>query len=280
LFLHKGENPSSAANGFSFKWLNFLYPAAIPLLTAFSADEVFNHFAHPGFLESLPKTDIYFYLPAFLLLVFVLARIYFNRVGSVAYRWLLFSAYLFFLCFFMLQYCRGAAISIEGRHFRILGLLFLPGVVQLIRQVKINALKKAFQLVLLVLCLYSWNDAFAHWRLNSEQKPGKNTRVIQDLLDEETLAKIHQLDEQYPQQCLFVLMSPEIAMEVAHNRVLILPFDALKKALELDTFDGRVNRLFLIVPKEFASGKTEKLIEASFIGYKNFSKKKSAMRMC
>ena len=274
LFLHKGNNPSAAAKGFDFSALNFFYPAAIPLLTAFSADEVFNHFAHPNFQENLPQTDVFFYAAAFLFLVFVLSRIYFNYIGSVAYRWLLFSAYLLFLGFFMLQYCRHAAISMEGRHFRMLGLLFLPGVVQLIRQVKINALKKALRLLLLVLCVYSWNDAFGRWRNNSEQTPGENTRVVQDLLDDETLSKIHQLDRQFPQQCLFVLMSPEIGLEIKHNRVLVFPFDTYAQTAKRENFAGKVKKLFLIVPKEFASGKSGQLIKASFTGYKNFREEK------
>jgi len=274
LFLQKGNNPSAAVNGFNFSWLNILYPAAVPLLTTFSADEVFNQMVHPVFLESLPATDLLFYIPAFLLVVFVLIWVFYKRIGSNAYRRLLFTAYFFFLCFFTVQYCRHAAISMEGRHFHILGLLFLPGVVQLMRQVKIYAVKTALQVLLLGLCLFAWSDYYNRWNTNREQTPGVNTRVIQDLLDDETLLKIHQLDTQYAQQVLFLLMSPEIAMEIEHNRTLIVPFDSMAKNPKNQIYDGRVKKLFLIVPVEFAHGKTGKLIKASFTGYKNFSEEK------
>ncbi|MVN23435.1 hypothetical protein [Mucilaginibacter arboris] len=273
LFLQKGNNPSAAASGFSFSWLNLLYPAAVPLLTAFSADEVFNNFTHPGFIETLPATDVWFYGPAFLLVVFVLFAVYFNRIGSVAYRRLLFSAYLFFTFFFLMQYCRHAAISMEGRHFRILGLLFLPGVVQLMRQVKISAVKTALQVLLLALCLFSWNDYFKRWNINRKQTP-TNAHVVQLLLDKEALVKIHQLDTQYPQQALFVLMSPDIALEIEHNRALVMSFNTLLTDPERETYAGRVKKLFLLVPVQYTTGKTEQLIKASFTGYKSFSEEK------
>lgn len=274
LFLQKGNNPSSAASGFHLSLLNLLYPAAIPLLTAFSADEIFNLFAHPYFVGTLPPAEAWFYGPAFLVLVFVLSCIYFKHIGSVAYRWLLFTTYLFFLCFFMLQFCRHAAISMEGRHFRMLGLLFLPGVVQLIRQIKFIAVKRASQLLLLVLCLYGLGNYCFRQNLKRKQTLSANTRVVQDLIDRETLSKIHQLDRQYPHQALFVLMSPEIAMETEHNRTLILPFNNLAPNAENPTYDGRVQELFIFVPAGLASGRTEQLIKASFTGYKNFSKEK------
>ncbi len=275
LFLQKGDNPSSAAEGFSFSWLNLFYPASIPLLTAFSADEVFNTFARPHYLENLPATDAIFYGMGFLLIIFVLSRIYFNRIGSVAYRWLLFTTYIFFTVFFVLQYCRHAAISMEGRHFHILGLLFLPGVVQLVRQVKITVLKKALQLVLLLLCLFGWTNYFFRWRSKSKQTPSTITHVVQDLLDAKTLSKIHQLDMQFPQQALFVLISPEIAMEIEHNRTLVLPFNTMTPKTENPSYDGRVKKLFLIVPANIAANRTTvQLIKACFTDYKIFSEEK------
>ncbi len=275
LFLQKGNNPSSAAEGFGFSWLNLFYPAAIPLLTAFSADEVFNTFVHPYYINSLPTTDAIFYGLGFLLIIFVLSRIYFNRIGSVAYRWLLFTAYLFFTGFFVLQYCRHAAISMEGRHFRILGLLFLPGAVQLILQVKIISLKKAWQLAVLVLCLFGWTNFYFRVKARSKQTPSAITHVVQDLVDAETLAKIHQLDAQFPQQALFVLISPEIAMEIDQNRTLVLPFNTMTPKSENPSYNGRVKKLFLIVPANIAANSTTKqLIKAVFTGYKIFSEEK------
>lgn len=270
LFLQKGNNPSAAATGFNFSWLNIFYPAAIPLLTAFSADEVFNHFTHPGYMAYLPLTDLFFYAPAFLFIIFVLYKIHAGRIGSNAYRRLLFTAYFFFTCFFFLQYCRHAAISMEGRHYHILGLLFLPGVVQLVRDAKIKVVKRVLQVALLALCLYGWNDYFNRWNINRKQMPGENSHVVQLFLDKATLIKIHQLDAQYPQQALFVLMSPEGAMEIEHNRALVMPFNNMPENEETDGYAGRVKKLFLIVPVQYASGKTIQQIKASFKDYKSF----------
>lgn len=275
LFLQKGTNPSSAAQGFSLNWLNLFYPASTPFLTAFSADEVFNTFAHPNYSDRLPAIDAIFFGLVFLVTIFVLSRIYFNRIGSVAYRWLLFTTYLFFTVFFVFQYCRHAAISMEGRHFRILGLLFLPGVVQLVRQGKITAVKKALQFALLLLCLFGWTNYFFRWRSRSKQTPSALTHVVQDLVDSKTLLKMHQLDVQFPQQAVFVLMSPEIAMEIEHNRILVLPFNTMEPKSENPSYDGRVKKLFLIVPANIAGNRTTtQLIKACFTDYKTFSEEK------
>jgi len=106
------------------------------------------------------------------------------------------------------------------------------------------------------------------------KQPETNAHVVQLLLDKEALAKIHRLDEQYPQQALFVLMSPDIALEIEHNRTLVMSFNTILTDTERETYDGRVKKLFLFVPVQYATGKTIQLIKASFTGYKSFSEEK------
>lgn len=278
LFLQKGDNPSTGAKGFSITVMNFLFPAAIPFLGAFSVDEIFNRFFHPNYIAILPPSDALFYGLAFLLVIFLLAKIYLNRIGSVSYRCLLFTTYFFFLFFFLMQYCRHAAISMEGRHYHILSLLFIPGVLQLINQTKITAVKRASQLLVLATCLYTWNNYFHHLKLNRNEALSANTRVHQDLLDNQTLLKLHQLDNQYQHQALFVVMSPEIGLEIEQNRILVMSFDGIAKGQDEETYDGRVKKLFLFVPTLYTKGKSAQLIKSAFTDYKSFREEKISDR--
>ncbi len=135
-FLSKGQNPASTAAGLKLSLQTISYPLASPLLSGFSIDDLCHgliyHTGKPIFADY--QAIIVLLLTAVLSMWLVLTIL--RKVPNENYHLLVLVFYSVAFLFFSYAYLRQMTISYEGRHFRIIGLIVIPGTIYLFSQFK------------------------------------------------------------------------------------------------------------------------------------------------
>jgi hypothetical protein len=276
-YLSKGDNPSS--NGGPLKLLpeTFSFPLASPLLAGFSLDELFNGLIyHPdGPVFSYALTTVVLIIFAIGSLVFV--AIIYKKLPNTNYVLAFTAVYSVAVVFFTYLYLKQSPISYEGRHFRIVGLLAIPGMIWLLNRTK------ASRLVLTVVWI-----AFICWELRffaveykgNYDAPHGSSGMSQQLYDHETLNTIVQFDATHHNNATFVVTNPDVAAEISNNRVITL--DDLDNMPKEDfaqlKFAGTSGIIYMLMPKSFVEKGLADGVVKCFTGYHQFYSKKLSNR--
>ncbi len=276
-YLSKGDNPSSNGGPLLVTPQTFSFPLASPLLSGFSLDELFNGFIyHPdGPVFSFPVTTAILIGLAIASLVF--AFVVYKKLPYTNYVLAFIAFYSVAVVFFVYLYLKQSPISYEGRHFRIVGLLAIPGMIWLLHRTKIT------RLVLAVVWI-----AFICWELKffgveykgNYDAPHGSSGMSQQLYDKETLNTIVQLDAVHRHNATFVVTSPDVAAEISNNRVITLDDldDMPKEDFEQLTFAGTSGTLYMLMPKSFVEKGLAAGTVKAFTGYHHFNSKKLSDR--
>ena len=132
VFLSKGQSPANAAHGLNITAETFSFPLASPVLSAFSIDDLAHglifHFGPRVFSPSLSILILLLSMILSLVIILMIVRL----VPNKTYRLLLLVFYLVAFLFFSFSYMRQLDISYEARHFRVLGILIIPGILTLL----------------------------------------------------------------------------------------------------------------------------------------------------
>ena len=131
LFLSKGQNPASSSAGLKLSLKAFGFPLASPLLSGFSVDDI-SH----GLIYHTGKAIFSDIQAIIILLLFAVVSIWLvlsiiRGVRDQNYRLMVVVFYSMSFLFFSYVYLRQMAISYEARHFRVIGLLIIPGTMAL-----------------------------------------------------------------------------------------------------------------------------------------------------
>ena len=268
-FLSKGQNPASTAAGLKLSLQTFSYPLASPLLSGFSIDDLCRgliyHTGKPIFADY--QAIVILLITAALSLWLVLSIL--HKVPNENYRLLVLVFYSVAFLFFSYAYLRQMTISYEARHFRIIGLIVIPGTIYLFSQFKVPY-RLLFGLIWIGITFTSILYLTKGYSFNKNKSAHGVSGIAQEFIDQPSLDKIMAIDRQQ-KNATFVFVNKDIGLEITHNRILNLePIgDDLKIDFDDYEYDGHAGPLYIILPDAYA-GPKEKFILKSFPNYKGW----------
>jgi hypothetical protein len=268
-FLSKGQNPASASAGLKLGWKTFGFPLASPLLSGFSIDDLSHgliyHTGKPLFAGYIAITILILLAALSICLVLRLIR----KIPNENYRLLIIVFYSVSVLFFSYAYLRQMTISYEARHFRVIGLIVIPGTIYLFSQLKVPY-RVVFGLIWVGIALTSVLYLAKGYTFNKNKSAHGVSGIAQEFIDQPSLDKIMAIDKRET-NATFVFISKDIGLEITHNRVLNLePIgDDLKIDFDDYEHDGHAGPLYIILPDSYA-GPKEKFILKSFPDYKGW----------
>jgi len=264
-YIAKGDSPITGASGLKLTAETFTYPLASPVLSGFSLDDMLNglvdHFGKPLFSQQWALII----LVAAALLSIALVWFIIRRVANNNYRLFVVVFYGVAVLFFGISYLRQLNISMEARHFRIIGLLITPGVIYLATQLK-TAYKVVFAFIFLVIAGYSVSYLAHGYAINGKLARGI-TGVAQPNIDQTALNQVLKLDHE-KRGITFVFIGDDIGLELQHNRYVALQpiSDSLKINADDYEYAGFGGPLYIVLPETY-NGPKEKLVMKSFQNY-------------
>ena len=264
-YLAKGDSPITGAAGLKLTAETFSYPLASPILSGFSLDDMFNglmdHFGKPLFSHQWALII----LIASALLSVALVWFIVRRITNSNYRLFVIVFYSAAVLFFGISYLRQLNISMEARHFRIIGLLITPGVIYLAAELRAGY-KWVFASIFLFIAGYSISYLINGYKINHKLARGV-TGIAQPNIDQTALNQVLKLDRE-KRGITFVFIGDDIGLELQHNRYLSLPpiSDSLKINTDDYEYEGFGGPLYIILPETY-NGPKEKMVMKSFPNY-------------
>jgi len=268
-YISKGANPAGISFGFKFSWEALSFPLASPLLTGFSLDDMLNGLiTHSNATILNPLWSLVVLILAAVLSVFLVIRIV-RVIPNKSYALLLSIFYLLSILFFGYSFLKQANISYEGRHLRIIGLLITPGVVYLVSLSKLPV-KIGFGLICLFIAALSIRYFAASYYQNATKNARGTSGIAQLFIDQLSLDQVMKLNRKNT-NAIFVFISPDLGLEINHNRCVILDPIGPNVKIEFDDYVhyGHAGPIFIILPVTYMGPKSN-IIRKCFPGYKGF----------
>ena len=271
-YLSKGINPSSSSGGLKLSWETFSFPLASPLLSGFSADDLSNGLIYHNDVPIFSYTWAIIVLLLLAILSVMLIRAILVYVPNKDYRLMLIVFYAVSVIFFSYAYLREMAISYEARHFRLIGLLVIPGTVCLFAY-----LKQAYKIMLGLAALFIITFSLLFYvecykRLNDDDQHG-SSGIAQQFIDREAMDYIAKLDKQN-HNALFVFTSPDLGLDIVNNRFITLQPVGPDISINYDEWvhKGHAGPIYILLPSKYIGIKASVYLKC-FPGYKGFSLK-------
>lgn len=268
-YLSKGDIPTSQHRPLQLLWETFGFPIASPLLAGFSIDDLTQGLLfHPdGAMFSYPVAVLIIVILAIISIwIFMTVR---KKVPYTDYQLILTVFYIAAILFFGYSYLKQMAISYEGRHLRLIGLMFIPGIIYLISRLK-AAYKTIFGLIWIGMLALSLQYLIHGYGINKDENSHGVSGITQQFLDQTALDTLIKLDNTH-RNALFVFISPDLGLEVQHNRVITL--QPIGPDLKVNYNDyqhcGHAGPLYIFLPSEY-QGVRATMIRKSFEDYKGF----------
>lgn len=265
LFLSKGLTPASDSSGIKLSLQATSFPVASPILSGFSADDMLHGLIyHTGKPVLDPRWSIVALVLFATFSVWLISAIV-SRANHREYRLFVVVFFITAIVFFSIVYLRRLTISYEARHFRIIGLLMVPGMIDLASRAKAR-----YQVLLAAIFLFiaytSTGYLVKGYWANKRAARGV-TGIAQPNIDQPSLDKIMLLDKAN-RDAIFVFTSNDIGLEILHNRIITLqPIgDDLKINTDDYRYEGHGGPLYIVLPETY-NGPREKMIMKSFTGY-------------
>ncbi|MDB4999747.1 MAG: hypothetical protein JWR76_824 [Mucilaginibacter sp.] len=271
-YLSKGINPSSSLGGLKLTWETFSFPLASPLLSGFSADDLSNGLI---FHNDPPIFNGVWAIVVLLLLAILslaLIRAILVYVPKKNYRLMLIIFYSVSVVFFSYAYLRQMDISYEARHFRLIGLLVIPGTVCLFSYLN-QAYKIMLGLVALFIMTFSLMFYIEGYNRLKNENPHGASGIAQQFIDREAMDYIAKLDKQN-HNALFVFISPDLGLDIVNNRFITLePLDP-DISINYDQWvhKGHSGPIYILLPSKYIGIRASVYLKC-FPGYKGFTLK-------
>ena len=270
-YLSKGRSPVSQSRPIRLALETFGFPIASPVLAGFSGDDLVHGLIfHPdGPMFSPAGTMLVLLAMALISMLMVYAI--FKYVKNRDYQLVLAVFYGVSILFFGFAFLKQLAISYEGRHFRIIGLLIIPGTIYLVSQSK-AVYQTFFGLLWIFLAITSISFLIHGYKINNDEGVHGPSGLTQQFMDQQTLDYVLQQDKTH-NNAIFVFISPDLGLEISRNRFITL--DPLPKHghinMEDYSYKGHGGPLYIVLPIEY-QGIRATVIEKGFRGYKNFTR--------
>jgi hypothetical protein len=272
-YLSKGTNPASASSGLNITWQTFSFPLGSPFISGFSVDDIVHGLVyHPmGSLVSPGHALIILLCSAVISLILIAVIILY--IPNDNYRLFILVFYTMSVLFFSWAFLRQLNISYEGRHFRIIGLLIVPGVIYLI-----SWFKPAFQLLFVLLCagiaINNYSFLATRYLINKNNSARGNSGIAQEYIDQPSLNYIMNLDRQN-NDAIFAFANPDLGLEIEHNRIITINAPQVGDTIDYGdyVYDGHAGPLYMLLPTSYTGARAAMLMKF-FPGYSNFLIKK------
>ena len=268
-YLSKGPNPGSDAAGLKFSLKALAFPLASPLLAGFSIDDLAHglifHTGNTIFSDTIALGIIVVLAVLSLWLVLHLLK----HIPNENYRLIIKAFYLAAFLFFTAAYLRQLTITFEARHFRILGLLIVPGIIYLLTKTPLFY-RAMFLFISSAIALTSILYVSTGYAFNKNHSARGISGLAQPCIDQLALDQIIAIDKQNT-NAIFVFVDSSLPIEIKRNRVIVL--DPIGDDLKIDYEDyehsGHAGPLYIILPERYA-GPKEQMILRSFPQYKGW----------
>lgn len=275
-FLSKGSNPASASPGLRLSLEALGFPLASPLLSGFSVDDLFQGLLYhvDGAIIGPSLTIVVLVLTALLSIGLFISII--RYIPIKPYKLAVTVFYVISFLFFSSVFLRQLDISYEGRHLRIVGLLFIPGTIYLFSLIK-PGFKALFILIWLGITFTSIKYFVVNYKYNVKNNARGSSGITQLFIDQPSLNYLAQLDKQYHNDALFAFTSADLGLEITHNRMITLDDiseDNADTYTDNNVYEGHAGPLFILLPARYATNGYADVIRKCFPGYSNFSIKK------
>lgn len=268
-FLSKGKNPTAVVTGFKLSLKAFAFPLASPLLSASSIDDICHGLIYHTGKVIFSDWQAIIILILLAILSLWLVRAILRKVPDQNYRLLVIIFYSVAFLFFSYMYLMQKAISYEARHFRVLGLLVIPGAIYVFSQAG-----RRYRLVLCVIWAGIASSSILYLVKGFVYNKNESARGIsgfaQQNIDQTALDKIMAIDRRV-HNATFVFVNKELGLEIKNNRVVGLEpiSDALRINMDDYEYNGHAGPLYIILPDNYA-GPKEKFVLKSFPGYRSW----------
>ncbi|MDO3627478.1 hypothetical protein [Mucilaginibacter sp. BT774] len=268
-FLSKGQNPASASAGLKLTLKTFAFPLASPLLSGFSIDDI-SH----GLIYHTGKAIFNDWQATVILILLAISSLWLVRgilkkIPDQNYRLLMIIFYTASFIFFSYVYLMQKAISYEARHFRVIGLLVIPGAIYLFSQLK-SPYRHLLCIVWAGIAFTSIFYLVKGYLYNKNKSAHGVSGIAQQTIDQTALNKVIAIDQRV-RNATFVFVNKELGLEIQHNRTLGL--EPIGEDLKIDMndyqYDGHAGPLYIILPDNYA-GPKEKFLLKSFPNYKGW----------
>ena len=275
LFLSRGSNPATASKGLHFTTEAFGFPLASPLLAGFSFDDVLHgliYHADKPLLSNAQATFVLILLALISIAVFI-AIIRF--IPQPRYKLVVSAFYGVSCLFFFSVFLQQLDISYEGRHFRIVGLLFIPGVLYFFTQFG-PFFKVAFLILWGFIAFTSLRYFTANYKYNVKVSAHGPTGFSQLFADQPAMDYLQLLDKQHHNDALFVFTSADLGLEIIHNRMITLdaPDDNGNQNYAANNeHNGYAGPLYILLPACYITNGNAHLVEQAFPAYQHFEVK-------
>jgi hypothetical protein len=272
-FLSKGETPASASTGLKFSLQTFSFPFASPLVAGFSVDDIMHGLLFPTFTPFLTPEHTLWVLLLMAVLSLILISCIIRFVPKNDYRLFMIVFYLVSILFFTAAYLKQLTISYEGRHFRIIGLLIVPGIIYLVAKLK-RPYKAAFVVLCFVLIGINYSFLVKGYIFNKNVSGRGTTGFAQQTIDQQSLNYLLKLNDEN-KDAIFVFTTADLPLEITHSRTIILDPIIPGEQINYDdySYDGHAGPLFLLLPANY-SAEQDNTAMKFFPGYKNFAQQK------
>lgn len=268
-YLSKGVNPASGSTGLKLTWETFSFPLASPILSGFSIDDLMGGLLYhydAGMLNAF--WSLIAVLLAAVLSILIITRIA-QRVPEKRYTLLVTVFYCVSVVFFFYNFLRQVNISYEARHMRVIGLLIIPGIVYLVSKSNLT-LKAAFAMICFIIAFFSIRYFVPSYKQNMADNARGTTGLAQIFADQASLNYLMDLDRKNT-NALFVFISPDLGLEIKHNRIVTL--DPIDDDISIDYDDyvhrGHAGPIFIFLPASYMGPKSN-IVRKCFPGYKGF----------
>ncbi len=268
-FLSKGQNPASASAGLKLTLKTFAFPLASPLLSGFSIDDICHGLIYHTGKAILNDWQAIGLLMLLAILSLLLVGSILRKVANQNYRLLVIIFYTVSFLFFSYVYLMQKTISYEARHFRVIGLLVIPGAIYLFSQVK-APYRHLLCLVWAAIAFTSILYLAKGYLYNKNNSAYGISGIAQQNIDQTALDKVMSIDRN-TRNATFVFVNKELGLEIKHNRVLGLEPIGNDLKIDMDNYeyDGHAGPLYIILPDNYA-GPKEKFILKSFPDYRGW----------
>jgi hypothetical protein len=272
-FLSKGETPASASTELKFSLQTFSFPLASPLVAGFSVDDIMHGLLYPTFTPFLTPEHTLWVLLLMAVLSLILITSIIRFVPKNDYRLFMIVFYLTSILFFTVAYLRQMTISYEGRHFRIIGLLIVPGIIYLVAKFK-RPYKIAFVVLCLVLVAINYSFLVKGFIFNKNISGRGTSGFAQQTIDQQSLNYLLKLNDEN-KDAIFVFTTADLTLEITHNRTIIIDPIIPREQINYDdySYDGHAGPLYLLLPANY-SAEQDVTAMKFFRGYKIFTQRK------
>ena len=262
-----------------FSLENFLNPLSSPFNSILSIQQWAGRIGKIVFPSGYSFGVSIFYISVYIVLLFALTlfsiKIFRGKKIDVKYKNLLVFLYMGLAGFFVIAYCLDAKIDHSSRHFKLMGFLFIPGLLMIFYKY----LSSLFvELLILLFCLVAVTDIVylkKKWTANryiSANYFYRNFDNLQkiDSLDETSYRKLIAFDTNQSfksnnQIIFFIESNADIAMDIHHQCIVQEPgTDILAKI-----YHGKGPLILFCVIKQ-PNSETSNILKKKFPDYGEF----------